>query len=92
MGYKYILVDEEFERRILQKLEELKKAIDSVPSKPLYNRDEPMDTADAMAYLKVCRRTLQTYREKGLPYKQKDNGKIYYWKTEIDEFLSNNNA
>jgi len=46
-----------------------------------------MDTKDAMKYLKCSRRTLLKYRQMGMPYEQKENGKLYFWRSDINKFL-----
>jgi ACT domain-containing protein len=89
MAGRYILVDEDFQQQMLRELSEIKQLIALTPNKEKQKSDDLMDTADTMAYLKSSRRTLYKYRQKGMPYKQMENGKIYYRKYEIDQFLSN---
>jgi hypothetical protein len=87
MANRYAIIDEEFQHIVLKYLKGITERIDSTPPKPLPESEDLLDTADAMAYLKVCRKTLVKYRKKGLPFKKKEGGKIYYWKSEIDKFL-----
>jgi hypothetical protein len=92
MTPRYVLVDEEFQRQVMSKLNQLVESISGIhPQQVVEKTDDLLDTADAMAYLKVCRRTLFKYRSKmGLPFKQLENGKIYYWRHQIEEFLRKN--
>jgi hypothetical protein len=88
MSGRYILVDEEFQQKMLKELFEIKLMLAQTPKKEKQKSDDLMDTADAMAYLKATRRTLFKYRQKGMPYKQLENGKIYYRQHEIDQFIN----
>lgn len=87
---RYVLVDEEFQLQVLNELKELRQIIVNgrVPEQKSIS-DDLMDTADAMAYLKASRRTLFKYRRNGMPFKQLENGKIYYRRHEIDQFINN---
>ena len=49
--------------------------------------DELMDGVDLEKYLKCCRRTIYLMRKDGLPFIQKQNGRIYYWKSQVNEYL-----
>jgi ACT domain-containing protein len=92
MDKRYILIAEEFQSQVISELLEIKQLIKlnlNYDSKSL--NSDLMDTADAVQYLKCNRRTLYKYRQKGLPCQQKENGKIYYWRSEIDKYFGKNN-
>lgn len=55
--------------------------------------DELMDNQDMCFLLGVTKQTLYRYRKKGiLKYYMVDNGKVYYKKSEIPEFLLKKNS
>jgi hypothetical protein len=91
MGSKYVLVDEEFQNRVLEELKMIKTIIADAPLKKSQDQKDLMDTADAMAFLNVDRRTLYAYLEKGLPSTQVGRGKIYYSREKLLQFLSDQN-
>ena len=88
---KYVLIDEEFQQKVLKELIELKQLIlqhSSIQAKAQPN--ELLDTADLTQYLKVDRRTIYKHRLSGMPFVRKENGKLYYWKSEIDKYFGKN--
>lgn len=87
---RYLLVDEDFEKQVLNALAELKtmfKASNMPSSHTRSDEEELMDTVDMQNYLKCCRRTLLKHRNAGMPFVQKENGRIYYWKSQVDEYF-----
>ena len=85
---KYVLIDEEFQQRVLTELAELKLLITQGASfQSTAQSNELMDTADLIKYLKVDRRTIYKYRLSGMPFVRKKNGKLYCWKSEIDKYF-----
>jgi len=89
MENKYILIDEDFQRKVLSELESLKKLLfpenSGLPNK---GSDEIMYIADLMAYLKVDRRTIYKYRtQMKMPFKKKENGRVYFLKSEIENYF-----
>ena len=91
---RYILVEEDFQKQVLNELADIKamfKANNSPSSRASSDEDELMDTVDMQNYLKCCRRTLLKHRKAGMPFVQKENGRIYYWKSQVSgSFLSIN--
>ena len=86
----YIFVNEEYLNRISEQLVELKNIIVSKNNTfNLNTPEDPMDSADVIRYLKITRRTLYKYRNLGLPTTRKANGKLFFWRSDIDEFLKN---
>jgi len=92
MNYpKYVLIDVEFQQRVLKELVEIKQLIAQgslIQSIPEPN--ELMDTMDLIKYLKIDRRTIYNHRKNGMPFVRKENGKLYYWKSEIDKYFGRN--
>ena len=85
---RYFLIDEEFQRNVLNGLSELKALIKNSSIVNAKNQDNDlMDTADLTAYLKIDRRTVYKHRLSGMPFVRKENGKLYYWKSEIDKYF-----
>lgn len=90
MTEKYLLVSKEVFEKIFTEFRELKKLLvsdkDHIRATPPH--DELMDTADLIQYMKLDRRTIYNYRKnRGLPAHKNGNGKIFYWKSEIDSFF-----
>jgi hypothetical protein len=88
MSGKYVLVDEDFQNRVLCELGNLKTLLAATQNIANSSPGDLMDTTDAMAFLKVTRRTLHKYRINGLPYERVMSGKIYYSRVEVLQFLS----
>ena len=89
---RYIMVDEEILQNILEEISQLRTLMQiKDKAKHRVSDDVLLDTADLIGYLKMDRRTIYAYRiTKGLPFKRKDNGRIFYWKSEIDEYFGKN--
>lgn len=51
------------------------------------NRNTIYDNSDVMKMLHVSRRTLSTWREKGIIGYTQYSGKIYYAQSDLDEFM-----
>lgn len=83
-----ILVDSKTQQKILEEIQSLKQLFSISVSG--VERNELMDSADAINYMKITRRTLYKYRKKGLPSIQKDKGKLFFYKEDIDAFLKQN--
>lgn len=85
---QYILVDHDILDKLRQDIADLRQLLLDVVGNTNGDTEEPMDTADLMKYLKLDRRTIYNYRKKkGMPYENKDNGRIYYWKSAIDAYF-----
>jgi len=86
---RYILIDEAFQQQVLKELAELKAMYKKIIGTPASTTDaeELMDTVDLQNHLKCCRRTLLKHRKAGMPFVQKENGRIYYWKSEVDKYF-----
>lgn len=71
------------------KIEKIDRKIDSLISiKECLNGDELLDNQDLCLLLRVTKQTLYRYRKKGvLKYYMVNNGKVYYKKSEIPDFL-----
>lgn len=71
------------------KLDKLDRKIDSLSSvKECLDGDELLDNQDLCLLLAVTKQTLYRYRRKGiLKYYMVNNGKVYYKKSEIPDFL-----
>lgn len=50
--------------------------------------DGRMDTASAAKYLKISRKTLATRRSRGTGPLFTKPGRVFYFKTDLDEFLA----
>jgi hypothetical protein len=87
---RYILVDEEFQNKVMVKLMELEQLINE---KKLSYTSQPelMDVPAVLEYLKITRRTLYKYRKKGLPTADNKFGKLMFWKNDIDKFFGKSN-
>ena len=85
---RYLLVDEEFAKHVLKELAELKALYsgNSTAASPP-DADKLMDTVDLQNHLKCCRRTLLKHRKAGLPFVQRENGRIYYWRSQVDKYF-----
>jgi predicted DNA-binding transcriptional regulator AlpA len=88
MQQKFLLLSDELSDKIFTELAEIKKLL-TANTKPINNgEDEIMDTARLMQYLHMDRRTIYNYRtHKGMPFHRAANGRIYFWKAEIDAFF-----
>ena len=76
-------------KEILSQLDEIKSAIQRNGNKQP-PEDRLLDNDEAAAFLKVTKRTLQTYRNTGeISFVQKGS-KIYYRMSDIEEFLQKN--
>lgn len=86
---RYVLIEEDFQKQVLNELADLKAMIkgNMLPSRSASGEDELMDTVDLQNYLKCCRRTLLKHRNLGMPFIQKENGRIYYWKSQVDKYF-----
>jgi DNA-directed RNA polymerase specialized sigma54-like protein len=86
---KYVLIDESFQQQVLKELAEIKNILGkNNTSNPVDdNTTELMDMVDVQKYLKCCRRTILKYRKNGLHSIKKQNGRIYFWKPEIDKYF-----
>ena len=85
---KFILVDEELQQQILKEMREVKELLLAGHAIKQPDGDIRMDTADLMHDLKMDRRTIYNYRtKKNMPSHRKDNGRIFYWKSEIDAYF-----
>ena len=88
MSGKFILVDEEFQQKVLQEIDGIKKLLQQNNREVIRKTgNELMDTADVMAYLKCSRRSVYKYRLAGMPSERKENGRIRYWRSEIDKYF-----
>jgi hypothetical protein len=93
MPQPLFLVDQDFEKRLIEKITErildiMKSSLSSLKPIPVDNI-QWYDTADMMKYVNVCRRTLLTMRRNGLPF-TKRGGKVMYRKDLVDTYLSDN--
>jgi hypothetical protein len=86
---QYILVDAVFQQQVLTRLDTLTKLLEENYPKKADSVDW-MDNADLMQYLRISRRTALTLRQKGLPHVKIDDGKIFYSKKLVDQFLLDN--
>ncbi len=82
-----IIKNKEF-KEFVETLNELKKALEENKNTNL--KGQWLDNEEVGNILKVSKRTLQTYRDRGiLPYSQIGN-KIYYKADDIQSHLENN--
>lgn len=77
--------------RIMERFDILK---DSIVKKQLHNTEidgeQLLDNQDVLQLLRISSRSLQRYRsDKKLPY-YKISGKLYYKKSDVDQFIRNN--
>ncbi len=84
--------DENLEKHLKDigvKLDKLDRKIDSLISvKECLDGDQLLDNQDLCLLLGVTKQTLYRYRKKGiLKYYMVNNGKVYYKKSEIPDFL-----
>ncbi len=85
---KFILSDEDFQTEVREQFAEIKKLLQyNLPASNTGLENELFDTADAINYLKVTRRTLYAMRIKGLPFTKSGTGKIFFWKNDLDKYL-----
>ncbi len=85
---QYILVNEEILEKILKEIKELRELLLSGCLIKQSEDDVKMDTADLVQDLKMDRKTIYNYRKKkNMPSHRKDNGRIFYWKSEIDAYF-----
>lgn len=55
-----------------------------------YVDNELLSTKDVLKILKICNKTLQTYRNENRITFSKIGGKIYYRQSDIDKFIESN--
>ncbi len=85
---KILISSDEF-KQLLNKIDNLNSKIDSL-SKQNPLTDNWLDIQDVCQLLKVSKRTLQSYRDKGvLPFSQ-HGSKIYYKASDIQQYLEDN--
>lgn len=88
MGERYILINEEICEKIFTEFAEIKLLLKGSTNHVNSSDDVLMDTASLIEYFKLDRRTIYNYRRhKGMPFHRAQNGRIYYWKSEIDAFF-----
>lgn len=73
-------------REILNQLESIKQTVEK-NFKPNLAGEKWLDNDEAAAFLKVTKRTLQTYRDQGEISFSQRGSKIYYRLSDIEEFL-----
>lgn len=75
----------------MDNIKEIEKALEEIRGLVINlarsSNEETMDEADALAYLKVSKRCLANWRERGVLPFHKLGGKIYYFKPEIDDAI-----
>ena len=83
-----ITFQSEVYKDIVNRLDELNKKIEkSGANQPLTERY--LDVQEACQLLKISKRTLQAYRDKGLLSFSQIAGKIYFRASDIEEHLKN---
>lgn len=92
MATNIYINEEQWERyvtEILSRLSKIDRKIDRLfVVKDCLDGDELLDNQDLCNLLGVTKRTLQRYRQKNLlKYHMINNGKAYYLKSELPEFL-----
>ena len=76
-------------KAILDRIDEISHKLETQKIEPTL-KETWLDIQEVCFLLKISKRTLQTYRDKGiLPYSQV-NGKIYFKATDIQKHLENN--
>jgi hypothetical protein len=85
---KFILVDEDFQNKVLIQLSELRSMLKAHKITMVSVKDdELMDGVDVEKYLKCSRHTIYVMRKNGLPFIRKEDRRVYYWKSQIDKYL-----
>ena len=85
---KILISNDEF-KQLLNKIDKLESKIDKL-SKQNPLDDTWLDIQDVCQLLKISKRTLQSYRDKGvLPFSQ-NGSKIYYKASDIQQYLDDN--
>ena len=76
-------------KQISSQLDKLDRKIDALTTvKECLDGDQLLDNQDLCLLLGVTKQTLYRYRKKGvIKYYMVDNGKVYYKKSEIPDFL-----
>ena len=83
-----IISNDEF-KQLLNKIDKLESKIDNI-SKQNPLEETWLDIQDVCQLLKISKRTLQSYRDKGvLPFSQ-NGSKIYYKASDIQQYLVDN--
>lgn len=92
-NHKFILVDEEFLKNLSDNLIEIKRLLaENSLNQARPHSDELMTTKDLTIYLKIDRKTIYNYRRNGLPDVKKMNGKLYYWRSEVEKYFGKVNS
>lgn len=85
---RYVLIEEDFQKQVLKELAELRSLMQKNKTTTSgKNEEELMDTVDLQNHLKCCRRTLLKHRKAGMPFVKKENGRIYYWRSQVDKYF-----
>jgi predicted esterase YcpF (UPF0227 family) len=88
LSERYVIIKEDISEKIFSELAEIKRLLTANTQVINNSEDEIMDTAGLMQYLHMDRRTIYNYRtHKGMPFHRAANGRIYFWKAEIDAFF-----
>jgi hypothetical protein len=88
----YRLIDQEILDQVISDLNEIKQHVQKEKDHVTNDSETegPMDSADVLNYLHICRRTLTKYKKQGLP--KHGTGKPLFWKHEIDAFIKQKNS
>lgn len=86
---EFDLTLDDYMKILMQRFDKLDNKLDRLfTTKNIMEEDELLDNQDLCHLLGVTKRTLQRYRQKKLlKYHMIDNGKAYYLKSELPEFL-----
>ena len=78
-----------FQQQVLKELAELKAILNKEHTSTINEVEDVqlMDMVDVQKYLHCCRRTIWKHRKNGMPSVKKENGRIYFWKSEIDKYF-----
>lgn len=84
-----VIISKEVFQTLLDKIEEINKKLETQKNKSKL-KDDWLDIQETCDLLKVSKRTLQYYRQRGLiPYSQV-NGKYFFKLTDIQKTLEKN--
>ena len=85
---EHITIESDAFKEIIRKIDEIGKRIEGNNPKISNDQDESwLDNQEVCILLKVCKRTLQYYRNKGkLPF-SKIGSKIYYKRADLEMYL-----
>lgn len=81
-----IVIESETFKSLIKKIDEIEVKIEEAIKRPLLN-DKWLDIKQTCEILKVSKRTLQTYRDRGVIGFSQFGGKIYINATDINKYL-----